>query len=78
MTGHDRGPTLHTHQSDLGVHRMLPAVSVGTTWLMVMCIHFLESSMDYTAKHSVISIWEGIIRLDNSVEREVFLVLMKR
>eukprot|EP00904_Undaria_pinnatifida_P004987 jgi/Undpi1/1618/HiC_scaffold_11.g05008.m1 len=51
----DRGPTLAIHRAGLGAHLLLPAVSVGAAWLLDLFIRFLENSLEYTAKHHIIS-----------------------
>lgn len=51
----DRGPTLAMHRAGLGAHLLLPAVSVGAAWLLDLFIRFLENSLEYTAKHHIIS-----------------------
>lgn len=55
ITGRDRGPTLGIHRAGLGAHLLLPAVSVGAAWLLDLAIRFLENSVEYTAKHHIIS-----------------------
>lgn len=55
VAGRDRGPTLAIHRAGLGAHLLLPAVSVGAAWLVDLCIRFLENSVEWTAKHHIIS-----------------------